>query len=221
MVPLLVRPILYDEDVNHHSEIYRILVGCSCVATAHNNIHVNYPRKISQDFLLIVSALRINFFGLTKRVDIVVKERPCRHGNVEPSNGYHRQQIRDPIPHLPHFQGFIDQEGKGRGSHTCSLPEKDTTKTWISGGDIGSISLDTYRARARKRRKKPSHSSSKPRGTRTRRQSEKGERMRVPSSPGPAEATQHHHQLCSICRLLPRYRLWLSNIPDLDSSSPR
>jgi hypothetical protein len=24
-------------------------------------------------------------------------------------------------------------------------------------------------------------------------------------SPGPAEATQHHHQLCNICRLLPRY----------------
>jgi hypothetical protein len=57
------------------------------------------------------------------------------------------------------------------------LSEKDTTKTWASGGDIGSIPLDTYRERARKRRKKPSRSSSKLRGTRTRHQSEKGERM--------------------------------------------
>jgi hypothetical protein len=40
-------------------------------------------------------------------------------------------------------------------------------------------------------------------------------------SPGPAEATQHHHQLCSICRLLPRYGPWLYNISDLDSSSPK
>jgi hypothetical protein len=38
---------------------------------------------------------------------------------------------------------------------------------------------------------------------------------------GPAEATQHHHQLRSICRLLSRYGPWLSNISDLDSSSPR
>jgi hypothetical protein len=57
------------------------------------------------------------------------------------------------------------------------LPEKDTMKTRASGGDIGSISLDTYRERAHKRRKKPSRSSSKMRGTRTRRQSEKVERM--------------------------------------------
>jgi hypothetical protein len=36
-----------------------------------------------------------------------------------------------------------------------------------------------------------------------------------------AEVTQHHQQLRSICRLLSRYRPWLSNISDLDSSSPR
>jgi hypothetical protein len=29
--------------------------------TTHNNIHINYPPKRSQDFLLIVSALRIIF----------------------------------------------------------------------------------------------------------------------------------------------------------------
>jgi hypothetical protein len=33
------------------------------------------------------------------------------------------------IHRLPHFQGFVEQEGKGRGGYTCSLPEKDTTKT--------------------------------------------------------------------------------------------
>jgi hypothetical protein len=137
-----------------------------------------------------------------------------RMGNIGSKSG-------TPIPRLPYFQGFIEQEGKGRGSHTCSLSERDTMNTWTSRGDIGSIPLDTYRKRACKRRKKTSHNSSKPRGTRTRRQSEKGERMRVPSSPGTAEATQQHHQLRSICRLLSRYESWLSNISDLDSSPPR
>jgi hypothetical protein len=117
---------------------------------------------------------------------------PSRHrgkGNVmltvdtEPSNGYHGQQIKDPIPRLPHFQGFVEQEGKERGRHTYSLPKKDTTNTWTSGGDIGSIPVDTYSERAQKRRKKLSQSSSKPRGTHTRRQSEKGEIMRVLSQP--------------------------------------
>jgi hypothetical protein len=39
-------------------------------------------------------------------------------------------------------------------------------------------------------------------------------------SPGPAEETKHHHQLRSICRLMSRYESWLSNISDLNSSSP-
>jgi hypothetical protein len=146
----------------HVVKCYYLLVGCPCVATAHNNTHINYPPKRSQGFLLIVSALRIIFLW---------------------THGYHRQQIRDPIPHLPHFQSFIEQEGKGRGEHTCSLPEKDTTKIWASGGDIGNIPLDTYKERARKRGKKPNRSSSKPRRTRTRRRSEKGERMWVSSQP--------------------------------------
>jgi hypothetical protein len=47
-----------------------------------------------------------------------------------------------PTTRLPYFQGFVEQEGKGRGGNTCSLPEKDTTKIWASGGDIGSIPLD-------------------------------------------------------------------------------
>jgi hypothetical protein len=41
-----------------------ILVGCPCVATAYNNIHVNYPSKKIQYFLLIVSALYNIFFDL-------------------------------------------------------------------------------------------------------------------------------------------------------------
>jgi hypothetical protein len=49
-----------------------------------------------------------------------------------------------PIPRLPHFQGFVEQEGKGSGGHTCSLSEKDTMKTWTSGGDKGNIPLDIY-----------------------------------------------------------------------------
>jgi hypothetical protein len=85
----------------------------------------------------------------------------------------------DPIPPLSHFQGFVEQKGKERGKHTCSLPEKDTTKTCTLGDDICSIPLNTYRDKACKRRKKFSRSSSKPSGTRTRCQSEKGERMRV------------------------------------------
>jgi hypothetical protein len=47
-----------------------------------------------------------------------------------------------PVTCLSHFQDFIEWEGKGRGEHTCSLPEKNMTKTWASGDDIGSIPLD-------------------------------------------------------------------------------
>jgi hypothetical protein len=39
-----------------------ILVSCPCVATAHNNTHVNYPLKRSQNFLLIIFAFHIIFF---------------------------------------------------------------------------------------------------------------------------------------------------------------
>jgi hypothetical protein len=123
----------------------------------------------------------------------VVKEMSYRQAMSSHRMGTIGSKSGTPIPRLPHFQDFVEREEKGRGSHTCSLSKKDTAKTWTSRGDIGSIPLDTYRERARKRRKKPSQSSSKPRGTDTRHQSEKGKRMRVPSSPGPTKATQHHH----------------------------
>jgi hypothetical protein len=51
-------------------------------------------------------------------------------------------KLETPIPRLPHFQGFMEQERKGRGEYTCSLSEKNTTKTWVSRDDIGNISLD-------------------------------------------------------------------------------
>jgi hypothetical protein len=117
------------------------------------------------------------------QVDTMVRERPCRQVMSIHRTGIIGSKSGTPIPRLPHFQGFVEEEGKGRGGHTCLLSKKDTTKTYTSGGDIGSIPLDTYRERAHKRRKKPSRSSSKPRGTHTRHQSEKGERMRVPSQP--------------------------------------
>jgi hypothetical protein len=66
---------------------------------------------------------------LTNRVDIVVKERPCRQAMSSHRMGTIGSKSGTPIPCLPHFQGFVEQEGKGRGSHTCSLTEKDTTKT--------------------------------------------------------------------------------------------
>jgi hypothetical protein len=88
---------------------------------AHNNTHTNYPTKRSQDFLLIVSAHRIIFYERTGTIG---------------------SKSETPIPRLPHFQGFVEQEGKGRSGHTCSLPEKDMTNTWASRDDIGSIPLD-------------------------------------------------------------------------------
>jgi hypothetical protein len=148
------------------------------------------------------------------KVNTVVRERPCRYAMLSQRTGTVGSKSGTPIPRLPHFQGFVVQEGKGRCEHTCSLPEKDTMKTWTSGVEIGSIPLDTYRERAHKRRKNrealaPSVSPRKAR------------ECECLPSPVLAEATQHHHQLCSICRLLPRYGPWLSNILNLDSSSPR
>jgi hypothetical protein len=64
------------------------------------------------------------------RVDTVVTERLCRHAMLSHQTGTIGSKSGTPIHRLPHFQGFIEQEGKGRkGGHTFSLPEKDTTKT--------------------------------------------------------------------------------------------
>jgi hypothetical protein len=63
--------------------------------TAHNNTYINYPPKRSQDFLLVVSTLRIIFF--------------YEHRGIIGSKS------ETPITPLPHFQGFIEQgEGKRR-----------------------------------------------------------------------------------------------------------
>jgi hypothetical protein len=90
------------------------------------------------------------------RVNIMVRERPCRQAMSSHQTDNIGSKSGTPIPRLPHFQGFVELEGKGRGRHTCLLPEKNTMKTWASRGDIGSIPLDTYRERACKQRKKPS-----------------------------------------------------------------
>jgi hypothetical protein len=49
-------------DAPRNSQLNILLVGCPCVATAYNNIHINYLSKKIQNFLLIVFALRIIFF---------------------------------------------------------------------------------------------------------------------------------------------------------------
>jgi hypothetical protein len=137
-----------------------------------------YPRKlstkkISRFFIDCLHSLHI-FYYLTNRVNMVVKKRPCR----QTMSSYRMDTIGSKsgisISRLPHFQGFVEQKGKGICIYTCSLLEKYTTRTWTSRGDIDSIPLHTYREITRN---KPSRSSSKSRGTRTRRQSEKDERM--------------------------------------------
>jgi hypothetical protein len=66
------------------------------------------------------------------RVDTVVRERPRRQAMPSHRTGTIGSKSETPIFCLPHFQGFVENEGKGRGGHACSLPEKDETKTWAS-----------------------------------------------------------------------------------------
>jgi hypothetical protein len=42
----------------------KITSRCPCVATAYNSIHVKYPQKNFNNFLLIISDPRIFFFDL-------------------------------------------------------------------------------------------------------------------------------------------------------------
>jgi hypothetical protein len=77
------------------------------------------------------------------RVDNVVRKMSCRQAMPSHRTGTIGRKSVTPHPSPPHFQGFVEQEGKGRDGHTCSLLEKDATKTWASGGDICSIPLDT------------------------------------------------------------------------------
>jgi hypothetical protein len=99
-----------------------LLVGCPCVATAHNNTHVNFPPKRSQDF----------FIGCLRSSHYIFYE--CM-GTVGSKS--------DPHPSPPPLPRFRRAGGEGKMRHTCSLLEKDT-KTWASGGNIGSIPLDIY-----------------------------------------------------------------------------
>jgi hypothetical protein len=156
------------------------------------------------------------------RVDTVVRKRPYRQAMPSHRTVTIGSKSGTSIPRLPHFQGFIDQEGKGRGGHTCSLHEKDTTKTWASGGDIDSIPLDTYREREHASEERSLNGAAPNQeapalGVSPRRARE----CECLPGPGPIEAIQHHHQLHSICRLLPHYEPWVSNISDINSPSPR
>jgi hypothetical protein len=63
------------------------------------------------------------------RVDIVVREKPCRQAMPNHRTGTIGSKSGTPIPRLLHFQGFVEKEGKGIGGHTCSLLEKDMAKT--------------------------------------------------------------------------------------------
>jgi hypothetical protein len=59
--PQAVQTLGYLHQLSYHTSYRILLVGYPCVVTAYNNTYVNYPQK-NQDFLLIVSALRIIFF---------------------------------------------------------------------------------------------------------------------------------------------------------------
>jgi hypothetical protein len=60
-----------------------IIIGYQYVTTAHDNTHINYLKKRSQDFLLVVFILRIIFFY----------ERTSIIGSKSKTH----------IPHLPYF----------------------------------------------------------------------------------------------------------------------
>jgi hypothetical protein len=46
------------------------------------------------------------------RVDTVVRERPCRQAMPSHRTGTIGSKSGTPIPRLPHFQDFVEQEGK-------------------------------------------------------------------------------------------------------------
>jgi hypothetical protein len=61
------------------------------------------------------------------RVDTVVREMSCRQAMLSHRTGTIGSKSGTLIPHLPHLQGFAEREENGRGGHTYSLLEKDTT----------------------------------------------------------------------------------------------
>jgi hypothetical protein len=177
-----------------------LLVGYPCVATTHNNIHVNYPPKRSQDFLLIVSVLCITFLW---------------------THGYHRQQIRDPHPLPPPLPRFRRARGEGKRRTYMFLAREGYDE------DLGIWRRHRYYTARYIGREHTSEERS-PVGAAPNREAptpcvnpRRARECECLSSPGPAEVTQHHHQLRRICRLLSRYGPWLSNISYLDYSSPR
>jgi hypothetical protein len=125
-----------------------------------------------------------------------------RAGPDGPNVHLYRQQIRDLHPSYLPLLRFRRAVREGKRQSYMFVVGEDTTKTWTFWGDIGSILLvhtgrehasgERSPARAATNREAPAPGVSP----------KKGEKMRVPSSPGPVEATQHHHQLRSIYRLM-------------------
>jgi hypothetical protein len=113
---------------------------------------------------------------------------------------------------------FFRTFGRGRPP---IIAEERHNEDLSPGGDISSILLDTYRERARKRERSPTEAAPNREAPAPGVSPRRARECECLPSPGLTEATQQHHQLRSICRLLPHYGPWLSNISDLDSSSPR
>jgi hypothetical protein len=72
----------------------------------HNNFCIH--RRMSYRYIEVVEAYR---------VDNMVRERPCRQAMSSHRIGTIGIKSGTPIPRLPHFQGFVEQDGKGRGRH--------------------------------------------------------------------------------------------------------
>jgi hypothetical protein len=51
------------------------------------------------------------------QVDTVARERPCRLAIPSHRTGTIDNKSGIIIPHLSHFQGFVEQEGKGRQAY--------------------------------------------------------------------------------------------------------
>jgi hypothetical protein len=156
------------------------------VATAHNNTHVNYPPKRSQDFLLVVSTLHIIFFM---------------------NHGYHRQQIRDPPSLASPLLRFRRAGGEEKRRAYLFVAREGHDE------DLGIWSrhrLYTARYIGREhtsRERSPTGAAPNQETPAPGVSPKRARECECLPSLVPAEATQYHHQLRSICRLLPRYDL--------------
>jgi hypothetical protein len=105
-------PILSVRNSNKLETKYNlVLVGYPCVATVDGS--QQYSRKLS------TKKISIFFISCLHSLHNIFYERT---GTID-------SKLETSIPRFPYFQGFVEQQGKGRGGHTCSLSEKDMMKT--------------------------------------------------------------------------------------------